>query len=155
MQKAAKSSWNFDPKVNRAHARTICCDVVNRGVALYHGKVYLGTLDGRLIALDAKSGHPVWEVLTADQSHPYAITGAPRIAKGMVLIGNAGGEFGVRGYLSAYDAESGKLLWRTYTVPGDAAGEARVRSAGEGSENLARQVVGCGRWRHAVGLNRL
>jgi quinohemoprotein ethanol dehydrogenase len=111
--------WTFDPKVNRAHARTICCDVVNRGVALYHGKVYLGTLDGRLIALDAKSGHPVWEVLTADQSHPYAITGAPRIAKGMVLIGNAGSEFGVRGYLSAYDAESGKLVWRTYTVPGD------------------------------------
>ena len=113
--------WTFDPKVNRAHARTICCDVVNRGVALYHGKVYLGTLDGRLIALDAKSGHPVWQVLTADQSHPYAITGAPRIAKGMVLIGNAGGEFGVRGYLSAYDAESGKLIWRTYTVPGDPA----------------------------------
>jgi len=111
--------WTFDPKVNRAHARTICCDVVNRGVALYHGKVYLGTLDGRLIALDAKSGHPVWEVLTADQSHPYAITGAPRIVKGMVLIGNAGSEFGVRGYLSAYDAESGKLVWRTYTVPGD------------------------------------
>ena len=113
--------WTFDPKVNRAHARTICCDVVNRGVALYHGKVYLGTLDGRLIALDAKSGHPVWQILTADQSHPYAITGAPRIAKGMVLIGNAGGEFGVRGYLSAYDAERGKLIWRTYTVPGDPA----------------------------------
>jgi len=111
--------WTFDPKVNRAHARTICCDVVNRGVALYHDKVYLGTLDGRLIALDAKSGHPVWEVLTADQSHPYAITGAPRLVKGMVLIGNAGSEFGVRGYLSAYDAESGKLVWRTYTVPGD------------------------------------
>ena len=119
--KSGQILWTYDPKVNRAHARTICCDVVNRGVALYHGKVYLGTLDGRLIALDAKSGHSVWEVLTADQSHPYAITGAPRIAKGMVLIGNAGGEFGVRGYLSAYDAESGKLIWRTYTVPGDPA----------------------------------
>src|SRR6202041_2866864 len=100
--------WTFDPKVNRAHARTICCDVVNRGVALYQGKVYLGTLDGRLTALDAKSGHPVWDVVTVDQSKPYAITGAPRIVKGMVLIGNAGSEFGVRGYLSAYDAESGK-----------------------------------------------
>jgi quinohemoprotein ethanol dehydrogenase len=113
--------WTFDPKASRARARTICCDVVNRGVALYHGKVYLGTMDGRLIALDAKSGHPVWDVVTVDQSKPYAITGAPRIAKGMVLIGNAGSEFGVRGYISAYDAESGKLVWRTYTVPGDPA----------------------------------
>ena len=119
--KSGEILWTFDPKVPRAIARTICCDVVNRGVALYDGKVYLGTLDGRLIALDAKSGHPVWDVVTADQSKPYAITGAPRIAKGMVLIGNAGSEFGVRGYLSAYDAETGKLIWRTYTVPGDPA----------------------------------
>ena len=113
--------WTFDPKVSRANVRTICCDTVNRGAALYHDKVYLGTLDGRLIALDAKSGKPVWDVVTVDQSKPYAITGAPRIVKGMVLIGNAGGEFGVRGYLSAYDAETGKLIWRTYTVPGDPA----------------------------------
>ena len=113
--------WTFDPKVPRARARTICCDVVNRGVALYNGKIYLGTLDGRLIALDAKTGKPVWDVVTVDQSKPYAITGAPRIAKGKVLIGNAGSEFGVRGYISAYDAESGKLLWRTFTVPGDPA----------------------------------
>jgi quinohemoprotein ethanol dehydrogenase len=89
--------WTFDPRVPRNHARTICCDVVNRGVALYHGKVYLGTLDGRLIALDTKSGNPVWDIVTVDQSKPYAITGAPRIVKGMVLIGNAGSEFGVRG----------------------------------------------------------
>ena len=113
--------WTFDPKIRRARTRTICCDVVNRGVALYDGKVYLGTLDGRLIALDARSGKPIWEAVTADQSQPYAISGAPRIAKGMVLIGNAGGEFGVRGYLSAYDGKSGRLVWRTYTVPGDPA----------------------------------
>jgi quinohemoprotein ethanol dehydrogenase len=116
-----KILWTFDPKVSRANVRTICCDTVNRGVALYHGNVYLGTLDGRLIALDAQSGKPVWDVVTVDQSKPYAITGAPRIVKGMVLIGNAGGEFGVRGYLSAYDAETGKRVWRTYTVPGDPA----------------------------------
>jgi quinohemoprotein ethanol dehydrogenase len=119
--KTGEILWTFDPKVPRARARTICCDVVNRGVALYHGKVYLGTLDGRLIALDAKTGKPLWDVVTIDQSKPYAITGAPRIAKGMVLIGNAGSEFGVRGCVSAYDAETGKLIWRTFTVPGDPA----------------------------------
>lgn len=111
--------WTYDPKVPRARARSICCDVVNRGVALYRGKVYVGTLDGRLIALDAKSGTPSWDVVTVDQSKSYAITGAPRIARGMVLIGNAGAEYGVRGYLSAYNADTGKPVWRTYTVPGD------------------------------------
>jgi quinohemoprotein ethanol dehydrogenase len=117
--KTGEILWTFDPKVPRARVRTICCDVVNRGVALHRGKVYLGTLDGRLIALDAESGKPVWDVVTVDQSKPYAITGAPRIARGMVVIGNAGSEFGVRGYVSAYNAETGKLVWRTFTVPGD------------------------------------
>jgi quinohemoprotein ethanol dehydrogenase len=119
--RTGKILWTFDPKVPRSRARIICCDAVNRGVALYHGRVYLGTIDGRLIALDAKSGNPVWDVVTVDQSKPYTITGAPRIVKGMVLIGNAGSEMGVRGYLSAYDADNGKLIWRTYTVPGDPA----------------------------------
>jgi quinohemoprotein ethanol dehydrogenase len=114
--------WTFDPQVPRARvARFICCDVVNRGVALYRGKVYVGTLDGRLIALDAVTGQPVWSVTTSAADKAYAITGYPRIANGKVLIGNAGAEYGVRGYVTAYDAETGQQVWRTYTVPGDPA----------------------------------
>jgi quinohemoprotein ethanol dehydrogenase len=117
--KTGKIRWTYDPKVPRARAYFICCDVVNRGVALYRGKVYVGTLDGRLIALDERTGKPVWDVSTSDSSKPYAITGAPRIANGKVIIGNAGAEYGVRGYISAFDAQTGKMAWRFYTVPGD------------------------------------
>jgi len=111
--------WSYDPKVPKSWAVNACCDAVNRGAAIWHDKVYVGTLDGRLIALNATSGKLVWEQLTVDPKWRYTITGAPRIAKGKVLIGNGGGEFGVRGYVSAYDAETGKLAWRFYTVPGD------------------------------------
>lgn len=111
--------WTYDPGVPKDHSKYVCCDVVNRGVALYKGRVYVGALDGRLIALDAKSGAVVWQTQTTPKDGPYAITAAPRIADGRVLIGNAGSEYAVRGYLSAYDADSGKLDWRTYTVPGD------------------------------------
>jgi len=111
--------WSYDPNVPRQWGANACCDVVNRGVAVWQGKIYLGTLDGRLIALDAATGHPVWEQLTIDPHWRYTITGAPRIVKGKVIIGNGGAEFGVRGYVSAYDAQTGKLAWRFYTVPGD------------------------------------
>jgi quinohemoprotein ethanol dehydrogenase len=114
-----KQLWTYDPQLAKDHSKFVCCDVVNRGVALYKGRVYVGTLDGRLIALDAKTGAVVWDVQTTPKDKPYAITAAPRIAKGRVLIGNAGSEYVVRGYLSAYDADTGKLDWRTYTVPGD------------------------------------
>jgi quinohemoprotein ethanol dehydrogenase len=117
--KTGKQLWKYDPKVPKDHAKYVCCDVVNRGVALYKGRVYVGTLDGRLIALDEKTGEPVWDVQTTPKDGSYAITAAPRIAKGRVLIGNAGAEYPVRGYVSAYDAETGNLAWRTYTVPGD------------------------------------
>jgi quinohemoprotein ethanol dehydrogenase len=92
---------------------------VNRGVAVYRGRVYSGTLDGRLISLDAKTGEVLFDVVTVDQSKPYSITMAPRVVKGKVLIGNGGAEYGVRGYVSAYDWQSGELAWRFYTVPGD------------------------------------
>ncbi len=117
--KTGEIRWTYDPKVPRERAYFICCDVVNRGVALYKGKVYVGTLDGRLIALNEHSGTPVWTAATTGDAKQYSITGAPRIAKGMVIIGNAGAENGVRGYISAYDAETGKMTWRFYTVPGD------------------------------------
>ncbi|HYG27212.1 MAG TPA: PQQ-binding-like beta-propeller repeat protein, partial [Caulobacteraceae bacterium] len=110
--------WTYDPQVPRATGVKACCDSVNRGVALWKGKVYVGTLDGRLEALDAATGKRLWSVVTVDQSRPYTITGAPRVIKGKVLIGNGGAELGVRGYVSAYDAETGKLKWRFWTVPG-------------------------------------
>jgi len=111
--------WFYDPKVPGEWAVNACCDVVNRGVAAWEGKIYLGTLDGRLVALDASSGEEIWSIQTTAADSRYSITGAPRVAKGMVLIGQGGAEFGVRGYLSAYDADNGELLWRFYTVPGN------------------------------------
>ena len=109
--------WTYDPQVPKAKGRDACCDVVNRGVAVWQGRVYLGALDGRLIALDAATGRPLWQVQTVDPSKPYTITGAPRVVKGLVLIGNGGAEFGVRGYFGAYEAKTGKRVWRFYTVP--------------------------------------
>ena len=111
--------WTYDPKVPPSWSMNACCDVVNRGVAAWKGKIFVGTLDGRLIALDAAKGQPVWETQTFEPGMRYTITGAPRVVKGKVLIGNGGAEMGVRGYISAYDAETGKLVWRFYTVPGD------------------------------------
>ena len=119
--RTGKSLWAFDPKVPGEWGVNACCDVVNRGVAAWNGKVYLATIDGRLIAIDAATGKPVWDVYTIDKGKPYAITGAPRVAKGRVLIGQGGSEFSQRGYLSAYDAETGKLDWRWYVVPGNPA----------------------------------
>jgi PQQ-dependent dehydrogenase (methanol/ethanol family) len=117
--RTGRQLWKWDPQVSRAYGQRACCDVVNRGVAVYQGKIYVGVLDGRLAALDAATGRVLWQVVTVDQSQPYTITGAPRIVKGKVIIGNGGGEFGVRGYVSAYTADTGKLAWRFYTVPGD------------------------------------
>lgn len=117
--KTGEELWTFDPEVPRPWGRFACCDVVNRGVAVWEGMVFVGTIDGRLIALDAANGSELWDVMTIDQSKPYTITGAPRVVKGKVIIGNGGAELGVRGYFSAYDAKTGELAWRFYTVPGD------------------------------------
>jgi quinohemoprotein ethanol dehydrogenase len=113
--------WSFDPKVPGAAGAKACCDVNSRGPALYEDKLIIATLDGRLIALDRATGEARWSTLTVDPTKMYTITGAPRVFKDKVIIGNSGAEFGVRGYVSAYDADTGELAWRFYIVPGDPA----------------------------------
>ncbi len=136
--KTGKALWSYDPKVPGPAALPLCCDVVNRGVAVYKGKVYVGTIDARLIALDAATGAVVWSVATAPADSTYSITGAPRVARDKVFIGNGGGEFGGRGYVSAYDAASGKLVWRFYVVPGAPHAKADGAASDEILEKLAR-----------------
>jgi PQQ-dependent dehydrogenase (methanol/ethanol family) len=114
--------WVYDPKVDRAVGAKTCCDAVNRGVAYADGRIFVAALDGRLIALNAKTGALLWQTQTVDDtSTNYVITGAPRVARGMVFIGNSGADLGVRGYMGAYDALTGKRVWRFYTVPGNPA----------------------------------
>ncbi|MEQ9737722.1 MAG: PQQ-dependent dehydrogenase, methanol/ethanol family, partial [Algiphilus sp.] len=117
--RSGKILWRNDLDVDRTRAKFMCCDVVNRGLAAWSNKLFVGTMDGRLVALDPQNGRIIWDTLTIDLDRPYSITGAPRVVDGKVLIGNGGGEFGVRGYISAYDADTGEQLWRFYTVPGN------------------------------------
>lgn len=134
--KTGERIWYFDPRVPGPTAAKNCCDVVSRGAAVYRGKVYVGTYDGRLIALDAATGKPVWTAVTADPDAMYTISGAPRVGAGLVFIGNGGGEFGGRGYVSAYNADNGELAWRFYTVPGDPA-----RPDGAASDEILAKLV--------------
>ncbi len=109
--------WDYDPEVPGETAVRACCDVVNRGLATWGTSLFLGTLDGRLIALDRDTGAVKWEVQTTDPDQSYTVTGAPRVIDGKIIIGNGGAEFGVRGYVAAYDVADGEELWRFYTVP--------------------------------------
>ncbi|MGB2154564.1 MAG: PQQ-dependent dehydrogenase, methanol/ethanol family [Porticoccaceae bacterium] len=117
--------WHYDAQVPRDHLIKTCCGAVNRGVAMWQGEeesdlqVFFGTLDGRLIALDAKTGELNWSVQTTPANSNYSVTGAPRVVDGKIIIGNGGAELGVRGYITAYDVKNGDQLWRFYTVPGD------------------------------------
>ncbi|MEX2366976.1 MAG: PQQ-dependent dehydrogenase, methanol/ethanol family, partial [Pseudohongiellaceae bacterium] len=113
--------WFYDAQVPGEWAVNACCDVVNRGVAVWEGKVYVGTIDNRLVALDAATGEEIWSVQTTPADEPYAITGAPRVAKDKVFIGQGGAEFGVRGFIAAYDVDTGNREWIWYTVPGNPA----------------------------------
>lgn len=117
--KTGEQLWQYDPKTPKEIAIKVCCGIVNRGIAAYEGKIYLGALDGNLIAIDASSGQEVWRKMTVDPEKQYTVTSAPRVIKGQVIIGNSGSEFGVRGYIGAYNADTGEDLWRFYTVPGN------------------------------------
>jgi quinohemoprotein ethanol dehydrogenase len=115
-----KLLWKYDPLVPREYGARACCDAVNRGVAVLNGRVIVATLDGYLVALNARSGKVEWRTDTIiDRTRSYTITGAPRIIAGRIVIGNGGAEFGVRGYITAYDPRTGKQQWRFFTVPGD------------------------------------
>jgi len=148
--KTGEELWSYDPEVPGEKAVDACCDVVNRGVAINRGKLFFGTIDGRLIALDANTGARLWETQTTDNSKPYTITGAPRVVKNMVIIGNGGAEFGVRGYLSAYDVSDGTMKWRFYTVP-NPEGKPDGAASDEIFEKAANKTWGDGNWRESGG----
>ncbi len=137
--RSGKQIWEFDPKVPRTIGYKGCCDVVSRGVAVWKGKVFAATWDGRLFALDAATGKPIWSVNTFAGENPhfsYTITGAPIVVRGKVIIGNGGAEYGVRGYITAYDTATGKKDWRWYTVPNPAKPEGN----GDGSLKMAAKT---------------
>ena len=123
--RSGEELWHYDAKVPKAQLAKTCCGPVNRGVAIWQKdsdsplQVFFGALDGRLIALDAATGMENWSVQSTPTDGNYSVTGAPRIVKGMIIIGNGGAELGVRGYVSAYDVTTGEMKWRFYTVPGD------------------------------------
>jgi quinohemoprotein ethanol dehydrogenase len=118
--RSGKQLWKIDPQAPREIAATsICCNISNRGAAYADGKIIWGTIDGRLMAVNAKTGKKVWEARVADPNLHYSITGAPRIGDGLVFIGVGGAEFYTRGFLVAYDVKTGKPVWKFYTVPGD------------------------------------
>ena len=119
--KTGRKLWTYDPEVGPEWARLACCGPSARGIAAWNGKIYIGALDGRLIAIDAKDGHEVWSSQTFPPGQEYSITGAPRIYDGKVVIGNGGADYGSRGFVTAWDAETGAKLWKFYITPTDPA----------------------------------
>jgi alcohol dehydrogenase (cytochrome c) len=116
--RTGKKLWGYDPEIADETERVYCCGSNNRGVALWGELVFVGTMDSRMIALDNKTGSVVWETEVIDWRQGYSITGAPLVVKDMVLTGVAGGEFGIRGFVKAYDVRTGELRWTAYTIPG-------------------------------------
>ena len=118
-QPGAHVKWKFDPKPRASAQGVACCDTVNRGVAFADGRIFMNTLDGDTIAVDAGDGHEIWRAHLGDISKGETITMAPLVVKGKVLVGNSGGELGVRGWLTALDAATGKIAWRAYSTGPD------------------------------------
>jgi alcohol dehydrogenase (cytochrome c) len=110
--------WSYDPKIGNEVERVYCCGSNNRGVALWGNLVFVGTMDARMVALDKETGAVIWETRVVEWQQGYSITGAPLVVKNMVLTGVAGGEFGIRGFVKAFDTETGELKWTAYTIPG-------------------------------------
>jgi lanthanide-dependent methanol dehydrogenase len=116
----APVKWQFEPKPRASSQGVACCDTVNRGAAYDSGRVFFNTLDGQTIAVDANDGHELWRTQLGDITKGESMTMAPLVVKGKVLVGNSGGEFGVRGWLTALDANTGKQAWRAYSTGPDA-----------------------------------
>jgi len=114
---SGKQLWrtpvDFDPAV----PRVVCCGLSNKGPAIFNGKVYRGTLDAHVVALDAKTGKQLWKEKAAEWKEGFSITGAPLVVNGVLISGISGAECGVRGFLDAWDPDTGKHLWRRYTIP--------------------------------------
>ena len=115
---SGKEVWKAMIEYPPETTRVVCCGIVNRGAALFEGKLFRGTLDGNVIALDIKTGKEIWRTKSEDPKNGYSITGAPLVANGVVITGVSGSEYGHRGYLEGFDPQTGKSLWRTYTIPG-------------------------------------
>src|SRR5581483_9668386 len=116
--KTGKTKWKYEPELPNDYFSTVCCGLDNRGVAYANGKVFVGRLDAKLVALDAKTGKQLWIATVQDYKKGHAITSPPVVYKNLVVTGIAGGEYGIRGFVQAFDQETGKSVWKTYTIPG-------------------------------------
>jgi glucose dehydrogenase len=143
--KTGEQFWHYKHKMGPV--TTYCCGPNNRGVAIHKDKVYMGTLDAKLVALDAKTGSLVWETQIADPELGYSETMAPTAVDGKILIGTNGGEYGIRGFVRAYDAETGKLVWNFHTIPENSVGRQRSRSW---AIPIRPSVAVCGRTRLSI-----
>jgi quinohemoprotein ethanol dehydrogenase len=146
--RTGKRLWRFNPHVDASIASKVCCGVVNRGLAVAQGRVFVASTDGRLFSLDAKTGKVFWQMDTiVDHSRGYSVTGGVLLTKDSVVIGNSGADLDARGYVSAYAIRDGRLRWRFFTVPASAQGpfeHAELKAAARTWDANSRWEVGLG-----------